>query len=93
LKTSQPVEVVVGGKTYAGELRNLSVGGALVQLDRPLEAFIKAELGVPTVGRIKAVVIQGHPPASFQFNNLDAATREAIEAHLDGLAQGGAAED
>lgn len=83
VKVRAPVKVASGGRHLKGELWNLSVGGALINIDESLEAFTVVEITVPRLGSIKAAVLQGDPPCSLQFHNMPDERVKEIEQFLD----------
>lgn len=86
INTRIPVKLDVQGKQLDGELWNLSVGGALVQIDRTVESYLKCDLIVPEVGTVRGVVLQGSPPISLQFHNVPQEQQAAIQAYLAKIA-------
>jgi len=72
------VTIKVSGKEIEGEIWNLSMGGALISVERPIETFLKCDLEIEEVGEVKAIIMQGSPPISVRFHNLPAEVGKSI---------------
>jgi hypothetical protein len=73
----------IGRKSHACRIRNLSVGGALLEFDLPMPAAETGVLYIPRIGDVFGdLAWTTHKKAGFKFH-VALATRQMAALHLD----------